>query len=83
MHVPLTSRQWNFFLLGYLKDEVHATKPRTVDEFKEEIGRQYLAITNEMIHNIVKSNGQLYQLCLENDGNQFEHLRLHRNELTG
>ena len=70
----------DFFLWGYLKDKVYAAKPVTFDELKEEIQRQCLAIPSEMFRNVVESIGPRYQLCLENGGNQFEHLRTRRNE---
>ena len=63
----------DFFLWGYLKDKVYGSKPATVDELKEEIERQCLAVPNEMIRNAVESIGPRYRLCLERDGRQFEH----------
>ena len=64
----------DFFLWGYLKDKVYGSKPATVDELKEEIERQCLAVPNEMIRNAVESIGPRYRLCLERDGREFEHL---------
>ena len=63
----------DFFLWGYLKDKVYGSKPATVDELKEEIERQCLAVP-KMIRNAVESIGPRYRLCLERDGCQFEHL---------
>ena len=38
----------DFFLWGYLKDKVYVAKPATIDDLKNKIRRQCLAIPNEM-----------------------------------
>ena len=82
LHVPQISHQWIFFFFFYgdITNKVYAAKPATLYELKEEITRQCLAIPNEMFRNVVESICHRYKLCLENGGNQFEHLRTRRNE---
>jgi hypothetical protein len=65
----------DFFLWGYLRDKVYAAKPATVHELKEEIERQCLQIPNKMLRRVCDSIVPRYQLCLDNDGHQFVHLR--------
>ena len=66
----------DFFFWGYLKDKVYAAKPETIEGLKEEIRIKCLAISNEVLRNVIESIVGRYQLCLENEGRQFEHLRV-------
>lgn len=65
----------DFFLWGYLKDKVYCRKPRTIDALKLEIERQCQEIPNELCRKVCDSIASRYQLCLDSDGHQFEHLR--------
>ena len=65
----------DFFLWGYLKDNVYGNKPRTIDALKLEIERQCRDIPNDMFCDVCESLGARYQRCLDNNGHQFEHLR--------
>ena len=48
----------------------------TIEGLKEEIRIKCLAISNEVLRNVIESIVGRYQLCLENEGRQFEHLRV-------
>ena len=63
----------DFFLWGYLKDNVYGNKPRTIDALKLEIERQCRDIPNDMFRDVCESLGARYQRCLDNNGHQFEH----------
>ena len=59
----------------FLKDKIYGNKPRTIDELKLEIERHCRDIPNDMFRDVCESLSAHFQLCLDNNGHQFEHLR--------
>ena len=62
----------DFFLWGYLKDKVYATKPTTVAELREAIEHECTQIPRELFHNVCNSIAWRCQQCLDQNGRQFE-----------
>ena len=62
----------DFFLWGYLKDKVYATKPATVAELRDAIEHEYTQIPRELFHNVCESIAWRCQLCLNQSGCHFE-----------
>ena len=62
----------DFFLWGYLKDKVYATKPATVTELREAIEHECVQIPRELFHDVCDSIAWRCQQCLDQNGRQFE-----------
>ncbi|XP_076308564.1 uncharacterized protein LOC143223979 [Tachypleus tridentatus] len=65
----------DFFLWGFLKDKVHSTKRATIDELRVAIEEQCALIPDEMVFDVCTSISSRYEMCLEQNGFQFEHLK--------
>ena len=62
----------DFFLWGFLKNKVYATKPETIDELQVAIERECAQIPNEMILDVCDSVASRCQQCLDQNGHLFE-----------
>ncbi|KAJ4450907.1 hypothetical protein ANN_02341 [Periplaneta americana] len=64
----------DFFLWGYLKDRVYATRPQTVDDLKHNITQEIQAIDNRVLQRVASNMERRVELCLMQDGGHFQHL---------
>ena len=58
----------DFFLWGFLKNKVYATKPETIDELQVAIERECAQIPNEIILDVCDSVASRCQQCLDQNG---------------
>ena len=58
----------DFFLLGYLKSKVCASKPKTIDELECNIRAEIAAITPEMLANVMQNARKRAAFCVSNKG---------------
>ena len=58
----------DFFLWGYLKSKVYASKPKTIDELKCNIRAEIAAITPEMLANVTQNARKRAAFCVWNGG---------------
>lgn len=63
----------DFFLWGYLKSKVYATKPLNLDDLRQRIVNACAEITPEMIRNSIENFYIRLGLCQEVMGEHFEH----------
>ena len=54
----------DYFLCGYLKEKVCVTRPRTIDELKEDIRRVIETISTELLRQVMDSITIGAQECL-------------------
>jgi hypothetical protein len=64
----------DFFLWGYLKERVYATRPRTLGDLKDNITNEINCIDNTMFQRTARNMERRVQLCLEEEGGHFQHL---------
>lgn len=64
----------DFFLWGYLKNEVYDTPPTTLENTKERIRAAFRRVTPQMLLNVKQSFIERVVLCIQQDGRHFEHL---------
>lgn len=64
----------DFYLWGRLKDLVYVLQPTTREDMKQRIREAVMSISREEIMRAVDSFNKRIELCLENNGMQFEHL---------
>ena len=64
----------DFFLWGYLKDRVYATRPQTLDDLKHNITQEIQAIDNRVLQRVASNMERRVELCLMQDGGHFQHL---------
>lgn len=65
----------DFFLWGYLKDIVYTIEPRNLEDLKNRIRRACQSVTPEMVRGAcIRNLQQRFQLCVRENGQQFEHL---------
>ncbi|KAJ4442689.1 hypothetical protein ANN_04278 [Periplaneta americana] len=64
----------NFFLWGYLKDRVYATRPQTLDDMKHNITQEIQAIDNRVLQRVASNMERRVELCLMQDEGHFQHL---------
>ena len=65
----------DFFLWGYLKDKVYATKTATIAELRDAIEQECTQIPNEVFLAVINSITFRSQQCLDKNGYQFENGR--------
>ena len=58
----------DFFLWGYLKSKVYASKPKTIHELKCNIRAEIAAITPEMLANVMQNARKRAAFCVSNGG---------------
>ncbi|KAJ4434753.1 hypothetical protein ANN_23322 [Periplaneta americana] len=63
----------DFFLWGYLKDGVYATRPQTLEDLKH-ITQEIQAIDNRVLQRVASNMERRVELCLMQDGGHFQHL---------
>lgn len=64
----------DFFLWGYLKDRVYGRNPVNLAELRTAITEEVEAISIDMIRKVCRSVPHRFQVCINNNGNHFEHL---------
>lgn len=64
----------DFFLWGYVKDQVYSIPPTTPENMKERIRTSFLSITPRMLENVKRSFLSKVQMCFDHGGNHVEHL---------
>ncbi|KAJ4438208.1 hypothetical protein ANN_14147 [Periplaneta americana] len=64
----------DFFLWGYLKNRVYATRPQTLDDPKHNITQEIQAIDNRVLQRVASNMERRVELCLMQDGGHFQHL---------
>ncbi|KAJ4443577.1 hypothetical protein ANN_05251 [Periplaneta americana] len=64
----------DFFLWGYLKDRVYATRPQTLDDLKHNITQEIQAIDNRVLQRVASNMERRVELCLMQDGGHIQHL---------
>lgn len=65
----------DFFLWGYLKGVVYRSQPTTRDDMMLRIREACAAIPQEIIASTVESFSKRVNLCIQENGGLFEHLR--------
>ena len=58
----------DFFLWGYFKSKVYASKPKTIDELKCNIRAKIAAITLEMLAHVMQNARKRVAFCVSNGG---------------
>lgn len=66
----------DFFLWGYVKEQVYVIPPTTIEEMKNRIRNVFYKITTQTLLDVMENNQRRLQLCIEQNGNTFEHLRI-------
>lgn len=64
----------DFFLWGFVKNSVYQTPPTTSADMKERIRDAFRQVTHDMLINVQHSFTERIQLCLQQNGDVFEHL---------
>ncbi|KAJ4431390.1 hypothetical protein ANN_19987 [Periplaneta americana] len=64
----------DFFLWGYLKDRVYATRPQTLDDLKHNITQEIQA-NNRVLQRVASNMERRVELCLMQDGGHVQYLR--------
>ena len=64
----------DFFLWGFLKGTVYADRPNSPEQMKERIRTACKNISSELLLKTVEAFEKRVRLCIEVDGNVFEHL---------
>lgn len=64
----------DFFLWGYVENYVYKHNFETEVELRRLVLEAFQSITPEMLSNVLESTVRRCYLCLENNGNHFEHL---------
>lgn len=64
----------DFFLWGFVKDQVYRIPPTTKDDMKQRITEVFRSINNNMLNNVSRAFEERIQACLNNNGGHFEHL---------
>lgn len=64
----------DFFLWGYVKDRLYKIPHQNIQELIHNFEECINGVSNIHIYNAVRSVGRRCQLCLDNNGRQFEHL---------
>lgn len=64
----------DFFLWGYLKRTVYASRPRNIEQLKTSIINQCRSISETTLVNVEEGCIRRMLRCKQNDGNHFEHL---------
>jgi len=65
----------DFFFWGHIKDKIYKNKSNTVEELREKFEECIYAIPNLSIFNATRAVVKRCEMCLDNHGRQFEHLR--------
>ncbi|GBL85682.1 hypothetical protein AVEN_193139-1 [Araneus ventricosus] len=63
----------NFFLWGYLKQQVYATPPPTLQDLQRRITDACANVTPAMLHRVQREVQARVQMCIVADGEKSEH----------
>jgi hypothetical protein len=64
----------DFYLWGFLKDNVYRNNPQTIPELKEAITQEINAITKEECIKVIDNFARRTQVCLQQNGGHLEHI---------
>lgn len=64
----------DFYLWGYLKDNVYTERPDTIEDLKAAITAQIRRITKEECQRVIDNFERRIQICLERNGRHLEHV---------
>ena len=64
----------DFYLWGYLKDNVYANHPQTIPELKDSIAAAVNAISKEECRRVIENFARRVQVCLQRQGAHLEHI---------
>ena len=64
----------DYFLFGYLKDEVFKRNPQTLDELRNYVELTIQTIDENVLHNVFQNMHKRIHLCLQVNGQHFQHL---------
>ena len=68
----------DFFLWGFLKDNVYVNRPQTIAALKEEITRVIDAITRATCQRVIENFKKRIDTCIVRDGGHLEHILKHK-----
>ena len=68
----------DFFLWGFLKDNVYVNRPQTIAALKEEITRVIDAITRATCQRVIENFKKRIDTCIVRDGGHLEHILEHK-----
>ncbi|GBN08675.1 hypothetical protein AVEN_229164-1 [Araneus ventricosus] len=63
----------DFFLWGYLKQQVYATPPPTLQDLQRRITDACANVTPAMLHRVQREVQARVQMCIVADGEKFKH----------
>ncbi|GBN27953.1 hypothetical protein AVEN_179278-1 [Araneus ventricosus] len=63
----------DFFLCGYLKQQVYATPPPTLQDLQQRITDACANVTPAMLHRVQREVQARVHMCIVADGEKFEH----------
>ncbi|GBL93247.1 hypothetical protein AVEN_215634-1 [Araneus ventricosus] len=63
----------DFFLWGYLKQQVYASPPPTLQDLRRRITDACVNVTPSMLHRVQLEVQARVQMCIVADGEKFEH----------
>ncbi|RZC35148.1 DDE 3 domain containing protein, partial [Asbolus verrucosus] len=64
----------DFSVFGYIKDQVFKQEFHNLEQLQDEITRCCLTIDREMLQNIFQNMKRRIRLCLQSNGEHFQHL---------
>lgn len=64
----------DFFLWGYIKNEVYRTVPTTAEDMRERIRTAFRDVSQEVLRAVSRACESKLRLCLQREGRHFEHL---------
>ncbi|GBO01718.1 hypothetical protein AVEN_3636-1 [Araneus ventricosus] len=65
----------DFFLWGYLRKQVYATPPPTLQDLQRRITDACANVTPAMLHRVQCEVQERVEMCIVADGEKFEHLK--------
>ena len=74
LHTHRTLTPGDFYLWGYLKDNVYQNNPQTVPELKRAITNKIRAIPREECVRVIDNFARRIQVCLQRKGAHLEHI---------
>lgn len=67
----------DFFLWGYVKDQVFATEPIDINDMKNRITSACASIRPEVLRRVTQSVRERFMFCIAVEGKHFEHYLKH------
>ena len=64
----------DFFLWGYLKLKVYSNRPQSIEQLKESIRQEIIAIPQEMICRVKDNFRERFRQCVDNNGSHLTDL---------